>query len=85
MHDFRYLVVVSDLRHEQVIHGFDGFRGWSKIDIVIFTRQGNRPTRPVDGFTDSLWNVAESCWRHEPGDRPSVRTVVESLDKASKA
>jgi hypothetical protein len=83
VHDFHYLVVVSDPRHEQVIRGFDGFRGWSKMDIVIFTRQGNRPTRPADGFTDSLWNVAESCWKPEPGDRPSASTVVEWLDRAS--
>jgi hypothetical protein len=81
VHDFRCLVVVSELRHEQVIHGFDSFRNMNKLAVAIFIHGRGRPTRPAVGFTDSLWNVAESCWKHEPVDRPSASDVVERLDE----
>ena len=82
VHDFCCLVAASGLRHEQVICGHRPFLDlprWSVAGAII---EGKRPTRPAVGFTDFLWRVAESCWQHEPEDRPSAGTVVGWLDGA---
>jgi hypothetical protein len=85
VHDFRCLIAIPGLKHEQVICGHAPFLDlplWTVAGAII---EGKRPTRPAYGFTDSLWRIAERCWQHERKDRPSIGTVVEWLDEASRA
>jgi hypothetical protein len=48
--------------------------------------EGERPERPqgVEGmwFTDDLWATLQTCWSHQPIDRPAVEAVFECLIRA---
>ena len=56
--------------------------------VVNEVLSGMRPERPqgVEGkwFTDDIWKILECCWNHEPGDRPSIDSVLHHLEEASK-
>ena len=85
VHDVHCLAAASEPKHEQVICGHAPFLDlplWTVAGAII---EGKRPTRPAYGFADSLWKIAESCWQHERKDRPSIGTVVERLNEASRA
>lgn len=47
--------------------------------------QGELPSRPEAGFTDSLWTTLESCWQRDRERRPKVDAVLEELKAASRA
>lgn len=53
-------------------------------DMAVFLKvvDGGRPCREV-GFTDSLWEMVEQCWVAQPGDRPSVESVLQCLEMCS--
>ena len=55
-------------------------------DLVVFTKvlEGERPPRPV-GFTNSLWEMLEPCWAHQPNTRPSIEEVLQYLERASQS
>lgn len=46
--------------------------------------EGERPARPrgtqAAWFTDDLWGMLERCWKHQPGDRPSLETLLHCLE-----
>ena len=45
---------------------------------------GERPRRPNHpNFTESLWELTQSCWSEEPRDRPGIREVIEVLKELS--
>ena len=50
---------------------------------------GDRPERPqgAEGawFADDVWKVLGRCWMPQPGDRPSVRDVLQCLEKVSRS
>ncbi|KAJ7659229.1 kinase-like domain-containing protein [Mycena polygramma] len=39
---------------------------------------GERPARPPD-TADCLWTLANECWRHDPGLRPGIGSIVNAL------
>jgi len=51
--------------------------------------KGVRPGRPegAEGglFTDDVWKVLGRCWASQPGDRPNVKDVLQSLEKVSRS
>jgi len=54
-----------------------------EIRIAFKIMNDERPTR-LQGtqgtwFTDSLWEMLELCWKRQPGDRPSLETVLQCL------
>ena len=65
----------------EVLSGRTPFN-WS-LALAGKITNGERPTRPqgVQGewFGDSLWEMLEGCWKAQPKDRPSVKTVLEGL------
>ena len=60
-------------------------------DLVVFGHvvEGKRPERPQGveraWFTDDIWGVLERCWTRRPDSRPSVKEVLQYLEKASKS
>jgi len=46
-------------------------------------QRGERPERPQGAqgvwFTDGIWGMLELCWKPQPGDRPSLNTVLRCL------
>lgn len=57
----------------------------SSVPIVIWkVLEGERPGRPQgeEGklFTDPIWQALELCWKHQPNDRPSAKTVLLYLE-----
>jgi len=53
-------------------------------DLTVFVKvlAGERPTREVR-FTEDLWKMMESCWAHQPNNRPGVEDVLQCLEKTT--
>ena len=51
--------------------------------------RGVRPERPegAEGgwFTDDIWEVLGRCWMPQPGDRPSIKNVLQCLEAVSRS
>lgn len=58
--------------------------------LVAFQKilAGERPSRPRGPqgawFTDGLWEMLELCWETQPGDRPSLSTVLQCLHDVTR-
>ena len=56
--------------------------------VVAKIIRGERPGRPrgVIGrwFTNDVWGVLESCWKHTPRDRPMIGNVLQCLEDVSR-
>jgi hypothetical protein len=58
-----------------------------KIDsaVLLSLLQRRRPARPSDelskwrGLGDEVWTIVETCWAHDPTNRPTARQAVELL------
>ena len=52
--------------------------------VIRKVLDGERPVRPQgpEGklITDSIWDVMETCWKPQAGDRPSIKTVLLGLE-----
>ena len=52
--------------------------------VVCKVLEGERPERPQGDegkpFTDVMWSVLERCWKPQPSDRPSAKTVLLCLE-----
>ena len=53
-------------------------------DLVVFMKvsEGGRPPRE-EVFTDSLWEILESCWVPQPNARLSIEDVLHYLESVS--
>lgn len=55
---------------------------------VLKILRGERPGRPrgMEGawFTTDVWWMLELCWKHQPGDRPSLDTVLRCLQDVTR-
>jgi hypothetical protein len=55
---------------------------------VLKILRGERPSRPQDArgvwFTDGIWGLLELCWKPQPGDRPSLKTVLQCLQGVTR-
>jgi len=58
-------------------------------DFVVMRKiiEGERPERPQgtegEWFTDYLWDTLQLCWKHQPGERPTVKVVLGYLERIS--
>lgn len=50
---------------------------------ILKILRGERPEKPHGDegarFTDIIWGILELCWKPQPIDRPSLRTVLQCL------
>ena len=57
--------------------------------VVVHVAEGKRPERPrgAEGawFTDDVWMILERCWTRKPWSRPSIKDVLQCLEKASRS
>ena len=69
----------------EVLSGQAPFAPHEGAFVVRMVLKGGRPKRPQGDsaklFTDVIWEILESCWKPQPGDRPSVEAVLRGLDK----
>ena len=66
----------------QTISGLLPFHKDTGYKISKKVEKGERPPRML-GFTDTLWKMVESCWAHQPTNRPSIEDVLRCLKTPS--
>ena len=73
----------------EVLSGRAPFSGYHGLAIIGAIIKGERPRRPRGEerkwFADDIWSVMERCWKPSPSDRPSIKDVLQCLEKASKS
>ena len=71
----------------EVLSGRVPFSRHHKYAIIARILEGERPGRPggEEGtwFTNNIWDTLDCCWKASPGDRPSVKGVLQCLEEAS--
>lgn len=63
-----------------------GKNPWPWTDPVArLVTRGQRPPRPkfhdACDIDDSLWEVVQACWAHDPLGRPTAKRLVEWLNE----
>ena len=73
----------------EVLSGETPYVQCSPPDVIREILNGTLPGRPhgVGGiwFTTDLWKVLELCWKYQPGDRPSLNTVLQCLQDITRS
>ena len=68
----------------EVLSGRRPFTSSKDHKFILMVLDGKRPERPEgkEGrlFTDAIWKMLELCWKHQPSDRPSAKTVLLCLE-----
>ena len=72
----------------EVLSGKIPFSRYHGYAVVVEILKGERPGRPRGAvgmwFTNEVWDVLGSCWKHTPKDRPRIWDVLQCLEKASR-
>ena len=55
---------------------FDTYPGAVVINAIV---RGERPSRPPEITSDTLWNFVTRCWGTDPGQRPLSKDIVSFL------
>ena len=73
----------------EVLSGQAPFAQFNHCVVMWKVIEGQRPSRPngPEGtqFTDDLWQTLKRCWAGQSQRRPRVETVLECLERVSKA
>ena len=73
----------------EVLSGKPPFPNYNGFIIVRKVVEGGRPGRPQGReevwFTDDLWEVLEQCWLPQPERRPTIDTVLQCVERGSRA
>ena len=68
----------------EVLSGQKPFIQYSSLAVVWRILEGERPKRPEGEqgvwFTDDIWQIVELCWKPQPSDRISAKTVLRGLE-----
>ena len=68
----------------EVLSGQVPFYQHNGLNVILKVLGGEHPERPqgMQGawFTDELWGLLERCWKRQPHDRPSIKTLLEYLE-----
>ena len=69
----------------EVLSGQVPYAQCNQLVVAQRILAGERPRRPQGTrFTDGLWKMLELCWRAQPGDRPSLNTVLRRLQDITR-
>jgi len=54
------------------------------VQVIAKVQHGARPVRPDSdhggqSITDDLWDVVQSCWLTNPGERPAMKDIATQL------
>ena len=67
----------------ETISGHRPFHEYVDFTVPLKVSQGKRPPRG-DRFTDTLWEMLEQCWAHQPNARPSIEDLLQYLEQSSR-
>jgi len=72
----------------EVLSGWTPFYPYEGLVVVQMVLDGERPKRPQGDegklFTDGIWGTLELCWKPQPHDRISAKTVLLSLEGSDR-
>ena len=64
------------------------FHEYSDLMTLAHILKGERPEKPdfdtTLGYTEELWEMTTSCWKEDPGDRPTVDCVLGTFKSAAE-
>ena len=71
----------------QLYTGHDPFHNSKSFTTFLSVQRGDRPNRPRSdhnklGVNDAVWDLIQSCWAHNPSDRPTSRDLLKKLHRA---
>jgi len=73
----------------EVLAGRAPFHRYHGYAVVVRILKGERPGKPQgeEGglFADDIWSVLDGCWQPNPGNRPSIRRVLQCLERVSSS
>ena len=70
----------------EVLSGRSPFPRCRGSETMFRICTGERPERPEEvWFTDDLWKTLKQCWSPHPETRPTVKAILECLDRVSLA
>ena len=73
----------------EVLSGKVPFHRYGEYYVVLKVSEGVRPERPPGAkgpwFGDGVWDLLQHCWKHSPGDRPSIHDVLSRLEEVSRS
>jgi len=67
----------------EVLSGQAPYAPYNQLVAFQKIQAGECPQRPQGSqgawFTDGIWGMLELCWKAQPGDRPSLKTILRCL------
>ena len=73
----------------EVLSGEPPFPNCHEIAVMGKVIKGERPGRPQGKeevwFTDDLWEILRQCWLPQPERRPTIKAVLQCLERGSTA
>jgi len=65
----------------EVLSGQMPFASFGGSVVIRKVLDGERPARPQgELIADSIWGMVQSCWKPQPGERTSAKTVLLGLE-----
>ena len=68
----------------EVLSGETPFAQYKNTVVILKVMDGECPRIPQGTravwFTDGLWEMLELCWKSQPRDRPSLKTLLQCLE-----
>ena len=68
----------------EILSGQAPFSAYNSFATIFKVLNGERPERPQGEagklFTDGIWDMVELCWKTEPKERASAKTVLACLE-----
>ena len=73
----------------EVLSGQVPFSRHHGYAIIAKVLEGERPGRPQGRkgtwFVGDIWGILKRCWKPNPRDRPSIKDVLQCLEKVSRS
>ena len=66
----------------EVFTGRDPYHGHSDFYVPVLLSQGTHPEHPgptVVGLSPKMWDLMQSCWQIDPGQRPSISEIQSTI------
>jgi serine/threonine protein kinase len=66
----------------EVFTGKDPYHGHSDFYVPVLLSQGTHPEHPGStavGLSPKMWDLMQSCWQIDPGQRPSMSEIQSTI------
>jgi len=77
---YAFAMVAFEIFTEEI--PYHSLRAKNLGQIMLLVHQGARPARSSDTqqrISDTMWEIIQNCWDHEPSRRPSVTVVLQRV------